>query len=305
MSATRLLRLDRPVPETEIDLIAEGSSPEAIGALAATCLHLEVDTFPKPGLVSHVDNGSHADMDAAMLHRSACVLEPFFSALAQAGADRAGMERLRAIGVAAEAAMLGATGGVNTHRGAIFGLGLLCAAAALPARDGETLGGRVRRRFGRAIANGPVPLHSHGSAARRIYGAGGARGEAAAGFPSVYDLGAPALEEGSKLAPDDPEAARVQATFALIQGVADTNLLHRGGAGGLAFAQLRAKSFLERGGVGAPGWHADAARIHGEFIALNLSPGGSADLLAMSLFVHALEGPPSRVAKSERSFEMA
>jgi triphosphoribosyl-dephospho-CoA synthase len=305
MNAAQLLRVIPPEAETEIGLIAAAPSPEAIGALAATCLHLEVETFPKPGLVSHVDNGSHADMDASMLHRSAGALRPFFAALAQAGAHGAGMERLRAIGVAAEAAMLGATGGVNTHRGAIFGLGLLCAAAALPGREGETLGGKVRRRFGRAIANGPVPLHSHGSAARRIYGASGARGEAAAGFPSVYDLGAPALEEGSKLAPDDPEAARVQATFALIQGVADTNLLHRGGADGLAFAQSRAKGFLDRGGVGAPGWRAAAACIHGEFVALNLSPGGSADLLAMSLFVHAVEGPAPKAAKSERSFAMA
>ncbi len=275
-------------------------TPAAIGGLAASCLHLEIDTFPKPGLVSHVDNGSHADMDAAMLHRSAYVLVPFFAALAQAGREGARMDRLRAVGRAAEAAMLAATGGVNTHRGAIFGLGLLCAAAALPDADGEPLGARVRRRFGRAIANGPSPPRSHGSAARRLYGASGARGEAAAGFPSVYRLGAPALEEGLKLAPDDPEAARVQATFALIRGVADTNLLHRGGGEGLAFAQSRAKDFLERGGVAAPGWRAAAARIHNEFVALNLSPGGAADLLAMSLFVRALERPAAKARRDEQ-----
>jgi triphosphoribosyl-dephospho-CoA synthase len=262
---------------------------EAIGALASSCLRREVETWPKPGLVSHVDNGSHADMDAAMLRRSARVLRPFFAALAAAGAEGASMGRLRAIGIAAEAEMLSATGGVNTHRGAVFGLGLLCAAAGLDDPRGETLGAAVGRRFGRAIAAGPVPLRSHGARAGRLYGVGGARGEAMAGFPSVYNIGAPALAEGRRLAPDDPEAPRVQAIFALIAAVTDTNILHRGGVEGLAFAQQRAESFLQRGGVGAPDWRAAGARIHAEFVARRLSPGGSADLLAMSLFVHEVE----------------
>ncbi|MGA2636714.1 MAG: triphosphoribosyl-dephospho-CoA synthase MdcB [Methylocella sp.] len=261
-------------------------SADAIGALASSCLRREVETWPKPGLVSHVDNGSHADMDAAMLRRSATVLRPFFAALAAAGAEGASMGRLRAIGIAAEAEMLSATGGVNTHRGAIFGLGLLCAAAGLEDPGGETLGAAVGRRFGRVIAEGP---HSHGAKAGRLYGARGARGEAMAGFPSVYDIGAPALAEGRRLAPDDPEAPRVQAIFALIAAVTDTNILHRGGAEGLAFAQQRAESFLRRGGVGAPDWRTVGVRIHAEFVARRLSPGGSADLLAMSLFVHEFE----------------
>ncbi|MGO9675352.1 MAG: triphosphoribosyl-dephospho-CoA synthase MdcB [Methylocella sp.] len=274
-------------------------SAEAIGALASSCLRREVETWPKPGLVSHVDNGSHADMDAAMLCRSADVLRPFFAALAMAGAEGACLPRLRAIGIAAEVEMLAATGGVNTHRGAIFGLGLLCA-AALEDRDGETLGAVVRGRFGRAIAEGPVPLLSHGAKAGRLYGARGARGEAMAGFPSVYNIGAPALAEGRRLAPQDPEAPRVQAIFALIAGVADTNVLHRGGAEGLAFAQARAKDFLRRGGVGAPDWREAGARIHAEFVARRLSPGGAADLLAMSLFVDQMEHfPANRVRVAE------
>jgi triphosphoribosyl-dephospho-CoA synthase len=264
-------------------------SADAIGALASSCLRREVETWPKPGLVSHVDNGSHADMDAAMLRRSAATLQPFFAALAVAGAEGAPMGRLRSIGLVAEAEMLSATGGVNAHRGAIFGLGLLCASAGLEDRGGETLGAVVRRRFGPAITEGPVPLESHGARAGRLYGAGGARGEAAEGFPSVYEIGAPALADGRRLAPHDPEAPRVQAIFALIAAVTDTNLLHRGGAEGLAFARQRAQSFLQRGGVGAPDWRQAGACIHAEFVARRLSPGGSADLLAMSLFVDQFE----------------
>jgi triphosphoribosyl-dephospho-CoA synthase len=255
-----------------------------LGALATRCLDLELDTFPKPGLVSPVDCGSHPDMDADLFRRSAAALTPFFAMLAQAGAAQAGMGELRRIGRLAEVAMLDATEGINTHRGAIFGLGLLCAAAAR-AGAGMTLGAVVRDCWGSAILAGPSPRWTHGAAVARRYGAGGAREEAALGFPSLYRVAVPALRTARALAPGDEEAARVQACFALIAAVADTNLLHRGGPEGLAFAQASARAFLAKGGVAAPDWCRRAASVHRRFVARRLSPGGCADLLAMALFV--------------------
>jgi triphosphoribosyl-dephospho-CoA synthase len=268
------------------------TAPEReIGDLAADCLRLEVATYPKPGLVSPVDSGAHRDMDAALLRRSADTLAPFFADLAAAGAAGAGMDRLRAIGVAAERAMLAATAGVNTHRGAIFGLGLLCAAAGFRIAWAvrRPLGAIVSDRWGAAILDGPVPLHSHGAAVARRHGAGGARMEAAEGFPGVYGIALPALRSGRALAPGDAEAARIQAIMALIAAVADTNLLHRGGADGLAFAQAQAAEFLAAGGVGRADWRPRATAMHRDFVARNLSPGGCADLLAMALFIERLE----------------
>ncbi|WP_027525924.1 triphosphoribosyl-dephospho-CoA synthase MdcB [Bradyrhizobium sp. Ec3.3] len=264
---------------------------EQLGHLASLCLKLEVETYPKPGLVSHVDNGAHRDMDAALLCLSAETLMPFFGELAAAGAEGAGMKRLRAIGVAAERAMLAATDGVNTHRGAIFGLGLLCAAAGYRNAVGfrKSLGRLVSERWGDDILSGPVSLRSHGAVASRRYSAGGARAEAADGFPSVYDIALPALHEARKLAPQDEDAARVQTCMRLIAEVTDTNLLHRGGAEGLRFAQESASGFLGAGGIGSRDWHRRAADIHQAFVSRNLSPGGSADLLAMALFVDRLE----------------
>ncbi|GLS19828.1 putative 2-(5''-triphosphoribosyl)-3'-dephosphocoenzyme-A synthase [Labrys miyagiensis] len=265
---------------------APASRLTSIGSLAADCLKLEVATYPKPGLVSHVDNGAHHDMDFALLIRGAKTLEPWFDDLAAAGAAGAGMDRLRAIGIEAERAMLAATGGVNTHRGAIFGLGLLCAAAgfrqayAIPL----PLGRIIAERWGEAILSGPLPLRSHGAEACRRHGVGGARLEAAQGQPAVYDIALPALRAG-RAATGNEEAARVHACLALIAAVADTNLLHRGGATGLAFAQREARTFMAAGGVGQPNWKARAAAIHDAFVARNLSPGGCADLLAMALFV--------------------
>jgi len=264
----------------------------AIGDSAARCLVMELETWPKPGLVSDIDSGSHDDMDAGTFRRSAAAIKPYFQDLADAAAQGCGMGRLRIIGLEAEGAMFAATSGVNTHRGAIFGLGLLCAAAGARAGglvDPELpLGDVVAQLWGASILDGPVLLRSHGSAVRRRYRAGGARFEAAKGFPSVYQVGLPALRSAARVNPD-AEAARVEACFALIAAVEDTNLLHRGGLEGLRFARSATRHFLDTGGVRGPDWRARAKSVHESFVARRLSPGGSADLLAMTLFVDAHE----------------
>ncbi|WP_430912462.1 triphosphoribosyl-dephospho-CoA synthase MdcB [Methylobacterium sp. sgz302541] len=271
-------------------------SADEIAGLAALALTLELETYPKPGLVSTVDSGSHADMDADSFRASTRALRPFFRALAEAGAAGARMGELRRIGLDAEAAMRAATGGVNTHRGAIFGLGLLVSAAGALVRDGlspgpGSLGGLVRDRHARDILAGPVLLHAPGATARRRYGAGGAPAEAAAGFPTLYRIGLPALRRARLLRPDEPEAARVETCLALVAHLEDTNLLHRGGAEGLCFARNAAAVFLTEGGIARADWRARAERMHRDFVARRLSPGGAADLLAMTLFVDAVERP--------------
>jgi triphosphoribosyl-dephospho-CoA synthase len=194
--------------------------------------------------------------------------------------------------------MLAMTGGVNTHRGAIFSLGLLCAAAGATWSETtrseshwrpQALGATVRQRWGQAIMSGPIPLRSHGTNALLKFGAGGARAQAAAGFPQAIDVGLPALRLGRRLAPNNPQAARVQSFFAILASMEDTNLLHRGGAVGLRYAQEAAAGFLGRGGVEQPDWCVQAAAVHQAFVVRRLSPGGCADLLAITLFLDSLE----------------
>jgi triphosphoribosyl-dephospho-CoA synthase len=268
------------------------SYAERIAALAERSLLLEIHTWPKPGLVSHVDAGSHTDMDAGMFRRSAAAIRPFFVELVRAGERDHSMSALRKIGLRAESAMLSVTAGVNTHRGAIFGLGLLCAAAGLRRQIGRhvstSLGEMVQRRWGGQILEGPRLCSSNGEMVGRRYGAGGARVEAAEGFPALYGIGVPSLRRARNLT-DDDEAARVHACMALIAVLEDTNLLHRGGTQGLLFAQAAAQGFLDQGGVAQAGWRASAQALHQDFIARRLSPGGAADMLAMSVFVTALE----------------
>ncbi|WP_331612540.1 triphosphoribosyl-dephospho-CoA synthase MdcB [Povalibacter sp.] len=265
-----------------------------IGTCAVDSLLLELATWPKPGLVSYMDSGSHTDMDAALFERSARAIAPYFFLLAVAGARGCEMSHLRVVGLEAEAAMFEATKGVNTHRGSIFGLGLLCAAAgARTAGRVEAtmpLGAVVATLWGHSILDGPVLLHSHGSRARLRFGAGGARMQASRGFPGIYEIGLPAMQRAARHRPGNFEAARVEACFALIAALEDTNLLHRGGLHGLRFAQRQARQFLDAGGVATGGWITRARTVHENFVARRLSPGGSADLLAFTLFVDAQEG---------------
>jgi triphosphoribosyl-dephospho-CoA synthase len=269
-----------------------------VAAAAGAALLAELETWPKPGLVSHVDSGSHNDMDAGTFKASTRAITPFYGYLTVAGAAGSSMNKLREIGLEAERAMLAATGGVNTHRGAIFSLGLLCAAAGATWSEtahaechwsANMLGATVRQRWGQAIMRGPIPLHSHGTNALRKFGAGGARAQAAAGFPHAIEVGLPALRFGHRLAPEDAEAARVHSFFAILASMDDTNLLHRGGFVGLRYAQDAAAGFLEQGGVGQAEWRERAEAVHRTFVARHLSPGGCADLLAITLFLDSLE----------------
>jgi triphosphoribosyl-dephospho-CoA synthase len=279
----------RPMPRSVSEHVADS---------AKAALLAELETWPKPGLVSHVDSGSHTDMDASTFKASATAVAPFYDQLAVAGAAGSGMITLREIGMEAERAMMAATGAVNTHRGAIFGLGLICAAAGAvwsgTAGTGlhwraNVLGATVRQRWGQAIMRGPIPLHSHGTNALRLFGAGGARAQAAAGFPHAIEVGLPALRLGRRLTPHDPEAARVHSFFAILASIEDTNLLYRGGTAGLRYAQEAAAGFLGQGGVEQPDWRERAAAVHQSFVARRLSPGGCADLLAITILLDALE----------------
>jgi triphosphoribosyl-dephospho-CoA synthase len=272
----------------------------AIARAAVRALLAELVTYPKPGLVSFVDGGSHADMTARHFVRSAAALRHYFRAAADAGTRGEGFDRLRAFAVEAEVAMRRATGGVNTHRGAIFSVGLLAAAAGWRcATAGEadargrschraTLGAIARERWGADIAAHRRDPSSHGSGATRNHGSGGAQAEAAAGFPSVYGIALPAYRGVLRAGGSSGEAA-VQAFFALLAQVEDTNLLHRGGAEGLRFARRAAREFIEAGGMLARDAMPRAIAVHRTLVARRLSPGGCADLLAACLFVAAVE----------------
>lgn len=279
-----------------IPVTADAAGPLAatIGRTAVRALYAELALHPKPGLVSPLDSGSHDDMDMGTFLRSLFALRGYFRTIAAAGAAGEGFATLRDLGIAAERRMLAATGGINTHRGAVFGIGFLAAAAGWRMRRGLTLRGAalgetVAGLWGAQIlAAAPQAPVSHGGRAVQRYRVRGARQEAADGFPTLLTLALPALD-GALTNGAGPERALVQTLFTLMAELEDTNLLHRGGPAGLAFVRGEARRFLDRGGVFQAGWRAEALALHHACIARRLSPGGSADMLAGAHFVHALQ----------------
>jgi triphosphoribosyl-dephospho-CoA synthase len=257
-------------------------------------LRYELACYPKPGLVSFVDSGSHADMTATTFLRSIDALRGYFASMAAAGADSASFAELNALGRAAEQRMLAATDGRNTHRGAIFTMGLLAVGAGCCAVYGEYRAERickaVRRHWGKeilAMERVPQPI-SHGLAVRKLYGVTGAREEAAAGFPTIRHASLPEYRRMCR-AGASRNACAVQVLFAIIAMLPDNNLLYRGGLSGLAFAQAQARAFLDIGGMLTSGGGKKAVDVHLNFVDANLSPGGAADLLAATAFLSAWE----------------
>jgi triphosphoribosyl-dephospho-CoA synthase len=267
-----------PVAATLAAALAAALAAE-IARIAVGSLYAELVLYPKPGLVSLVDNGSHTDMNAATFMRSLFTLRHYFRRMCAAGSANAPFAQLRDLGIGAESRMLHATGGINTHRGAIFSLGLLCAAVGQAAAQGLTptpagLRAVLLLRWGDGLA-------AHGQ------GAGGARQEGALGLPSVFEVGLPALQ-ATLAAGRSMRHARIDALFALMAHIDDSNVLHRGGAAGAAAVRRSARAFIDAGGTAHAGWLAHAVALHHAFMAERLSPGGAADLLAASCFVHSV-----------------
>lgn len=265
-----------------------------IESLALQALYQELACYPKPGLVSFVDVGSHDDMDAETFLRSIDALRGYFFASAVAGADGCGFDELNVLGRAAEQRMSEATNGRNTHRGAIFSLGLLAAAAGATMTRGRTRAAEicalVAHRWGEDVLrqSADPSMPSHGEIVRRRYGVNGAREQAAAGFPCVVEYALPAFEACERRGAGRKISA-LHAFFAIMAVLQDNNLLFRGGEAGLRFVQDAASGFLAEGGMLRPAGFDEAEHLHRRFVAARLSPGGAADLLAATLFVTACE----------------
>lgn len=262
--------------------------------IAVACLHTELVLYPKPGLVSLVDNGSHTDMTAATFMRSMFALRHYFARICRAGIHGAPFAALKQLGIGAEVRMLRATGGINTHRGAIFSLGLLCAAIGLARAQGMALSGDGLRaimliRWGEELAahSRPVGAQSHGLLVAGLHAASGAREEGALGLPSVYEVGLPAMRR-TLAAGRSMHHARIDALFALMAHVSDTNVYYRGGPQGASMVKRLAEDFIAMGGTAHPDWHDYALDCHRDLVAHKLSPGGAADLLAATCMVHAI-----------------
>lgn len=313
---------------------------ELLEGAAGRSLTDEVAATPKPGLVDRRDSGAHKDMDYHTFEVSIQAILPYMKEMAEIGAAWNGTdgetpdgtaERLfraiRPAGVRAEKAMFAATGGVNTHKGIIFSMGLACAAAGFLFRselDAALSSGKECRPVsadeillycGKMCRNSmehdfsqirPGNPKSHGEYLYLIYGSRGIRGEAADSFPSLRHFGIPALREFLNRPADGVHCRRdgsgdgglgsdlqnqlsLHILLNLMANVDDTNVLFRTDPASLEYVKQRAASALSLGGGSTPEGMKELERLNADFIERNISPGGCADLLSMTLFLWRLE----------------
>lgn len=299
-----LREIDRTEERRRLEWAAFGLADAAarIGRIGKTALLEEVYTGPKPGLVDPFSNGAHTDMDLHTFERSAAVLEPYFARMARAGLKNSGSVRqlfpvIRQIGVQAEEAMYQATGGVNTHKGAVFTIGILCAAAgACQAMHGSiSVSGLIeieQRMVQETLLKEIFQLSgipegsfiSNGQRNYKRYGALGVRGEAAFGYPSVLQWALPVMMKGWKEG-KSWNRIKLQTLFTLMSHVEDGNVLSRTGSEGMKEVRQMADAFLRQGGAYRRDALTRLMELDSYFIRKNYSNGGCADLLAATVFL--------------------
>lgn len=269
-----------------------------IADAAYRSLILEVCTTPKPGLVDRRNNGAHKDMDLPMFRRSAAALRPYFLACAEAGMHYRGpaalvrIVKLVPLGLEAEQTMYRVTSGVNTHKGAIFSLGVFCGAAGYLIQEPDIRYLSSIARWSCALmlqdlerADPAELAKTHGGQLFLRHGVLGIRGEAAKGYPTVYEIAMPAYLRYRAEGLPRMEAGACTLLH-LISTVEDTNLIARSDYQTYVSILRETSRFLRTASS------ADILAVLPEmddiFIKKNLSPGGSADLLAVTYFLDLL-----------------
>lgn len=293
---SEMIRVKAPEPR---DDGADGVYEQKLVERVAASLLTEVRLTPKPGLVDIRNSGAHHDMDLAAFERSTAAISPWMATFYRMGYDTSAarpasvLPMLRPTGMACENAMLQVTGGVNTHRGAIFSFGLLCAAIGRLTAQGkpveqnslcDVVAQFCRQLVARELSGKKGGKLSKSEAHFLQFGLSGARGEAESGFHTVRTLALPVYNRVMR-EQGDTNLALLQTLLHLMAWNDDTNLVARGGLKGLYYVQQQAQKILWQGGVLVKGGLEAMQQLDDELIARHLSPGGSADLLAVTWFL--------------------
>ena len=275
-----------------------------IGALALEAMLYEVSATPKPGLVDRRNNGAHGDMDFFTFMSSAAALRKHFDGFAALGREHRHeplpslLPCLQKAGLEAERDMFLMTGGVNTHKGMIFSLGILTGAAGWGKARGEALTaehlgelaaamceGLCRKAFGGTCTkNNPTK----GEAMYAAYGVTGARGEAEGGFPTARKVALPVYRKLRESSLGINEVL-VETLLHIMANSTDTNILGRHDMQAMEYVRKTAAAALQKGGVHTPEGRGAIDEMDEEFIRRWISPGGCADILAVTHFLYETE----------------
>lgn len=273
-----------------------------IGQAVTAGILLEVSCSPSPGLVSPFSMGSHEDMNFLSFMLGSSAISPYFSLFGQMGMDwdekACLLDELRAVGIYAEKDLLRKTSGINTQRGILFLGGVVAAASGIALRMGEVSINRICKNVSK-VCEGIVERELKGLNGKSTktngekvflkYGIRGIRGEVEDGFPSIVNISYPqfveAIDSGVGL-----NYAMINSLLHLIMVVEDTTVISRLGMTGLQKAQIGARKVIEKGSVYTKEGRNTICDLDKYFIEENISPGGCADLLAITIAISILEG---------------
>ncbi len=262
-----------------IRLVPPTTIPYIIAHLATRALQAELDTTPKPGLVDKRDNGAHHDMDHALMQRSIQALHPYFVSLAQLGfsSPHSRHDDIVRIGIEAEHAMFEATGGVNTYKGALFSMGLAVVAvgSAVLCHNPHVISSLIA-----ALASEfPATKGTHGSKAKKNVSLKGALENANDGYQQLFEAWLPFYENCCESG--DPYALH-KTLLRIMCDLDDTNIVYRTSLETMLKVKEEAQLLLNAFSIAA------LAAMNGDFIRRNISPGGSADMLSLVVFLYAV-----------------
>ena len=274
---------------------------DLVASMAVKSLLYEVCVSPKPGLVDRYNNGSHQDMNVFTFIDSATALTPYFREITLEAHKRKTMcpdellDHLRYLGLLAEAQMYQATSGVNTHKGAIYSLGILCASygyafdlSVIPDHK-EILGlcGIIARNSSEKQLEEAQKkeIHTNGEKIYLQHKLKGARGEVSEGFPSVVNYALPILEEKIALGWNVNHAGLL-ALFHLMANIDDTNVIARSDYETQQMVKKRLGEIIREPELTIEKVIAYGNQLDQLFIEQNISSGGAADLLSIAWMLY-------------------
>ena len=273
---------------------------QKVGQYLTQAILLEVSTHPKPGLVTRLSNGAHKDMSIFTFMMSSAVLSKAFNDLQDIGQAHRGTLaelfcKLRSYGVDAEAELLRVTKGVNTQRGILFAGGIVSAVSGYAMNMGlsrDALLPMIKEMAAGLVAKELKNIdHAAMTAGEKLYykyGITGIRGEVENGFPSVVNYGLPALEDAFNKGATINDAL-VHALISLMTVVEDSNVIWRTDYDTLLEVQRIAKNILSLGSVFTEKGRMAIAETERYFLQRRISPGGSADLLSVTITLYLLD----------------
>lgn len=305
VSASRVRRaMESNSLKEAAQLVPPTTLPYIIAHLATRALHAELDTTPKPGLVDKDNSGAHRDMDHALMSRSIRAIHPYFVRLALLGfaADMPNHDDIVKTGIEAERAMFEATNGVNTYKGALFSMGLAVVAAAGKAWQGSSITPQTLSAAISKLAFAfPDTKGTHGSKAKQTAASEtatfkGALDNAREGYPMLFNDWLPFYANLSKNG--EPHALHLT-LLRIMCDLDDTNIVYRTSLAMMKQVKEESRSVLSRWSEathGTPqtdgGTNLDTilGDMNRSFVQRNISPGGSADMLSLVVFINGVLG---------------